>query len=874
MRFVIVGIALGTFAAAAVAQQPSKAQRTDRLAALARLDAAVRYFHPSVATQASGWDIAFATRVLDIADAPSRLDYAARINRLLATLGDPLTQTSLPREWTTRRLVNGAVMVDLRGGGRASPAEAAALAKRVSIAPLEAPAQRALKYNGFPTNTFQSSGGYGLMWRVIPGERFEGGAARDANVVFIADSASVIPAIALALRRVGRASIIGVGVTSVVDEATTYRLDLGQNYATVRLATHADSLRIPVDTTVEAADVNAAAAAWATRPPAAKTFAAIDTVAPLRLPPVPTDAAWRALYPAAGFRVLAASRLWSTISWFFPYKSLMGGDWNAQLRVALPTVVAARDSLEYAKALAAFASHINDSHVNVGGATLFREWYGQAAIGAGARLIEGKLVITRIVDSSATKAGLVVGDVVTSVDGETVAARMARLTPFVAASTPQALRNRLQGTLMNGRDTTSARLVVIGANGTSRALTVPRSPRFAQLLAKHRTGSLFRILPGNVGYVDLDRLPTSAVDSMFRTFANTKGIVFDMRGYPMGTAWAIAPVLNVANAPTTAAKFRRLVVMSPDTSMTTIYAFDQPIPSRSPGRAAYTGKTAMLIDERAISQAEHTGLFFEAANATPFVGSPTMGANGDVTTIPLPGNLNVTFTGHDVRHADGRQLQRVGLQPNVAVSPTIAGIRAGRDEVLEAAVKLLGGTGEIPVDTVREALPVLVNLAPEPLAEGWQAGGNAASFRGTVDRSVVHSGTGSGHVVARTIPATGLGTLTQVVAADSLRGKRIRFSAYIKTRNAGGAILFLQVLGESNTSVGFANSEAQNVTGTSDWVRRSFEIDIASNAVRIGLGFAVIGAGEGWVDDVELDIVGDSRKPDVVRNPGFERVVP
>jgi C-terminal processing protease CtpA/Prc len=95
----------------------------------------------------------------------------------------------------------------------------------------------------------------------------------------------------------------------------------------------------------------------------------------------------------------------------------------------------------------------------------------------------------------------------------------------------------------------------------------------------------------------------------------------------------------------------------------------------------------MLIDERAISQAEHTGLFFEAANGTTFIGMPTAGANGDVTRLSLPGGLLVGFTGHDVRHADGRQLQKVGLTPHVTVAPTIAGIRAGRDQVLEAALR-------------------------------------------------------------------------------------------------------------------------------------------------------------------------------------------
>ena len=104
---------------------------------------------------------------------------------------------------------------------------------------------------------------------------------------------------------------------------------------------------------------------------------------------------------------------------------------------------------------------------------------------------------------------------------------------------------------------------------------------------------------------------------------------------------------------------------------------------------AYRGETVMLIDERTASQAEHTGLFFEAANGTRFVGSHTAGANGDVTNFYVPGNIGISFSGHNVRHADGRQLQRVGLVPDIEVRPTIAGIREGRDAVLEAALELL-----------------------------------------------------------------------------------------------------------------------------------------------------------------------------------------
>jgi hypothetical protein len=66
-----------------------------------------------------------------------------------------------------------------------------------------------------------------------------------------------------------------------------------------------------------------------------------------------------------------------------------------------------------------------------------------------------------------------------------------------------------------------------------------------------------------------------------------------------------------------------------------------------------------------------------------------MGPNGGVTEVVLPGGRTARFTGADVRHADGRQLQRVGMQPDLAVAPTLEGIRHGRDEVLKAALTFL-----------------------------------------------------------------------------------------------------------------------------------------------------------------------------------------
>lgn len=128
------------------------------------------------------------------------------------------------------------------------------------------------------------------------------------------------------------------------------------------------------------------------------------------------------------------------------------------------------------------------------------------------------------------------------------------------------------------------------------------------------------------------------MDALFERPRDTKGILFDMRGYPQGTAGQITPRINTRKA-RSGPQFRRAEI----SALSSIeeshggYVFAQPMPEDDRGLPLYTRPTLMLIDERAISQAEHSGLFFEAANGTRFVGTPSAGANGDITSFSLRG---------------------------------------------------------------------------------------------------------------------------------------------------------------------------------------------------------------------------------------------
>lgn len=68
------------------------------------------------------------------------------------------------------------------------------------------------------------------------------------------------------------------------------------------------------------------------------------------------------------------------------------------------------------------------------------------------------------------------------------------------------------------------------------------------------------------------------------------------------------------------------------------------------------------------------------------------GARGNVSHIELPGsNVRTMISGIGVFYPDKTPTQRVGIVPDLVATPTIEGIRAGRDEVLEAALAHLLG---------------------------------------------------------------------------------------------------------------------------------------------------------------------------------------
>jgi hypothetical protein len=540
------------------------------------------------------------------------------------------------------------------------------------------PSARYAVHHGFATQEGETSGGYASIYITAPRTPPVAGHEGVKHVVFVTDAHTRLPAVALGLQASGLATIVSSEPLTDAPSANAVAVELPYGLvARVR----SEELIMP-DGTGVSADVLVAAprSPHAVAVDLAKQLLGGGKAPPHRagppvraaLPVPRVDPDWpAALLPARELRLFAAMRMWGILSRFYPYLDLVK-DWDAQLAPALAAVEAATDARAYREALLVMGAYLHDGHMNV--------WQAKATAGLSlppieVRLVEGRPVVTAAWDPA---HAVRVGDEVLAIDGTPLDKLRARHRPYATAGTAAALENIVAMEALVGPAAARATFELRGADGAVRTVTLP--------YGVYRPGvTVHYKLLGDIGYADLTELLPDEVPPMFAAFAKARGIVLDMRGYPHGTAWPIAPYINVHHAAEGAQFLQPLVGDHDYDGYRAGTWFAQPLP-QDRAITPYAGKLAVLIDDRAISQAEHSCLFFEAAASPAFVGTPTHGSNGDITVLRLPGGARLTFTGQAVRHLDGRQLQQVGIQPTIRAAPTIAGVRAGKDEVLDRAL--------------------------------------------------------------------------------------------------------------------------------------------------------------------------------------------
>jgi hypothetical protein len=144
--------------------------------------------------------------------------------------------------------------------------------------------------------------------------------------------------------------------------------------------------------------------------------------------------------------------------------------------------------------------------------------------------------------------------------------------------------------------------------------------------------------------------------------------------------------------------------------------------------------------------------------------------------------------------------------------------------------------------------------------EGWtgiqHAGPLSYSFK--LDREVRHDGTASLRI--DNVGPEPFGAIFQQFPAGALRGRTLKLSAWLRTRDAsgsytgGGAVLTLQAM-QGGAPIAHNHMASAPIKGTTDWARHEIILVIPATTDQIEVGAMLHGPGTLWIDDVTLEVV-------------------
>jgi len=144
------------------------------------------------------------------------------------------------------------------------------------------------------------------------------------------------------------------------------------------------------------------------------------------------------------------------------------------------------------------------------------------------------------------------------------------------------------------------------------------------------------------------------------------------------------------------------------------------------------------------------------------------------------------------------------------------------------------------------------------LPTGWYVtGARPEDYEFGVDTQIFHNGRASAFIQARP-GAKEFASIAQLFKADAYRGKRVRLSAMLKTREvANWAGLWLRVDDALHNVMEFDNTaDGRSISGTQSWSRRDVVLDVPGDGATIRIGFILTGGGRVWCDDVAFEEVG------------------
>ncbi|MCG2616883.1 S41 family peptidase [Terrimonas sp. NA20] len=418
------------------------------------------------------------------------------------------------------------------------------------------------------------------------------------------------------------------------------------------------------------------------------------------------------IYPNVKFQLLALARYWNAIEYLFAYK-YMAPDWDKMLIRQVPFFSKPMSAADFELHLLQLNSGIEDTHGGIVRIKQSSQVYGQFFPPFTFQFVDEKnIVVMDFVDSvSCAKQDIRKGDIITGIGNRRVDQAVADRKHLVSASNAPQLRHLLASIplMLPLRSKDSIIQITTLRKGVSllslHQLTETVFASNLQKLYEKQRGNgtttqnrfVLRSINKDVAQVDAANLSilynnsaddreVDSVLALMRT--HQKAIILDLRCY---ATQAVFYNKFIAAMGGRLQKFSTLLAHS-KRYPGKYYEEDilSPVKPGTPQFEKYTSPLILLVNEQTKSQSELITMIMQATGLnTIVVGTQTAGCDGDLIYYPVPGGYTLTFSGRHVEYPDGTVTQKAGIRIDKRVTITAAALAGGRDEILEAALKLV-----------------------------------------------------------------------------------------------------------------------------------------------------------------------------------------
>jgi len=381
--------------------------------------------------------------------------------------------------------------------------------------------------------------------------------------------------------------------------------------------------------------------------------------------------------PDEKIQLLSLFRYWNVIEYFYPHKPT---NWDEILEKHIPEFKSVHSTLTYHLALSSLTAEIKDGHTSL--KTNTKDLYNNSylyQLPFNSITYSNYTVITGI--SKEFKSNLNIGDTIITIDHISVSEKLDSIRKYFQTSNESSFYNRIHFKLFSGTERLLNLTVV--RNGDTLKISENRYT-YDEISVLLQKGFLSLHNPPeevnqNIIYIDPSYYNQKTFSKKLKQSKAYQVIILDMRGYPLIRHNTFTNFIS-------GEKRHFAILTKPNIITPGLFISTNEYTGRE-NKNPYQGKIILLVNTMTQSASEYSCMAMQSFDNVITIGTTSAGADGNISKLYFPGNVETTFTGLGVYYPDATPAQKLGVKIDIKVNETAISIINKEDVILKEAIQ-------------------------------------------------------------------------------------------------------------------------------------------------------------------------------------------